>query len=101
MHTFWDAIAKGFQNYFLFSGSASRPEFWYFTLFFFPAYAIVELVDHLMFTPVVNLRELAFGEYLPLGTVDPDSQSVRCIRATPFVVDGAYRPQCAHSSGLI
>jgi uncharacterized membrane protein YhaH (DUF805 family) len=72
MDTFWNAIAKGFKNYFRFSGSSSRSEFWYFTLFWFLAYVIVGLVDHAMLTPVVNLRELSFGEYIPLGRIDPE-----------------------------
>ena len=69
---FLSAIAKGFKNYFRFAGASSRSEFWYFTLFFFLAYGVVGLADHTMLSPVENLKELSFGEYLPLGRIDPE-----------------------------
>ena len=67
---FWEATASGFKRYFDFKGRATRSEFWYFLLFFILAYVVVWLIDHLFLPPILNLKDLPFGDLLPGGYVD-------------------------------
>ena len=67
---FWEATASGFKRYFDFKGRATRSEFWYFLLFFILAYVVVWLIDHLFLLPILNLKDLPFGDLLPGGYVD-------------------------------
>ncbi len=66
----WEATASGFKRYFDFKGRATRSEFWYFLLFFILAYVVVWLIDHLFLPPILNLKDLPFGDLLPGGYVD-------------------------------
>jgi len=66
----WEATVIGFKHYFDFKGRATRSEFWYFLLFFILAYVMVWLIDHLFLPPILNLKDLPFGNLLPGGYVD-------------------------------
>ena len=61
---------SGFKHYFNFSGRATQAEFWYFLLFFLTAYLAVWLLDHFFLPPVLTLKDLPGGEYLPAGYID-------------------------------
>ena len=62
--TFVDAVRIGFKKYFVFKGSATRPEFWYFVLFTFLVGIVLSTVDSIFWpTPEMvenpNLDDLA------------------------------------------
>ncbi|HIF94360.1 MAG TPA: DUF805 domain-containing protein [Myxococcales bacterium] len=59
------------RHYFDFRGRATRPEFWYFFLFWVMAYVIVAVADEAALSPVIDLRELPGSEYLPYAYLDP------------------------------
>ena len=42
---FFAAVVSGFKHYFIFRGTASRPEFWHFSLFFVLLYITVATLD--------------------------------------------------------
>ena len=62
----------GLKRAFDFKGTATKPEFWFFFLFFFVAYAVVWVLDHFFLTDTVNIKALPLGELLPGGYVDPE-----------------------------
>ena len=62
----------GLKRAFDFKGTATKPEFWFFFLFFFVAYAVVWVSDHFFLTATVNIKALPLGELLPGGYVDPE-----------------------------
>jgi uncharacterized membrane protein YhaH (DUF805 family) len=62
----------GLKRAFDFKGTATKPEFWFFFLFFFVAYAVVWVLDHFFLTATVNIKALPLGELLPGGYVDPE-----------------------------
>jgi uncharacterized membrane protein YhaH (DUF805 family) len=63
---------SGFKNYFNFRGKATVSEFWYFTLFFILAYAVVWLVDHFLLTPFISVKDLPYGHFIPAGYLDDE-----------------------------
>ncbi len=67
---FGSAIQSGFRQYFNFSGRATPSEFWYFVLFFFVAYLVVWVIDHLFLPPILTLGDLPGGTLLPGGYID-------------------------------
>ena len=72
MNTFIQASIAGFTRCFDFSGRSSRPEFWYFMLLFILLYLIVAVVDQHLITATIDIRDLPFGQYIPMGMVDPN-----------------------------
>ena len=64
------SIRSGFRNYFNFGGRTNISEFWYFMSFSFLAYAVVWLIDDLFLPPLVTLKDLPFGNFLPGGYWD-------------------------------
>ncbi len=71
MKPFIAAVVSGLRHYFDFRGRATRPEFWYFFLFWVMAYVIVAVADEAALSPVIDLRELPGSEYLPYAYLDP------------------------------
>ena len=67
---FGSAVKSGFRQYFNFSGRATPSEFWYFILFFFAAYLVVWVIDHLFLPPILTLGDLPGGTLLPGGYID-------------------------------
>ena len=67
---FGSAVQSGFRQYFNFSGRATPSEFWYFVLFFFVAYLVVWVIDHLFLPPILTLGDLPGGTLLPGGYID-------------------------------
>lgn len=66
--TFVDAIKSGFINYVNFRGRASRPEFWYWALFYVLVSLVAGTIDQgMQSTTVGNLVTLAF--FLPNLTI--------------------------------
>ena len=63
---------SGFKSYFNFRGKATVSEFWYFTLFFILAYAVVWLVDHFLLTPFISVKDLPYGDFIPAGYLDDE-----------------------------
>jgi uncharacterized membrane protein YhaH (DUF805 family) len=66
------SIRSGFRNYFNFGGRTNISEFWYFMSFSFLAYAVVWLIDDLFLPPLVTLKDLPFGNFLPGGYWDDE-----------------------------
>tara|TARA_B100000497_G_scaffold113280_1_gene134900 strand:- start:191 stop:685 length:495 start_codon:yes stop_codon:yes gene_type:complete len=70
---FFAAVVSGFKHYFIFRGTASRPEFWHFSLFFVLLYITVATLDQLALTPVAKISEFPFfGHLIPMGYVDDE-----------------------------
>ena len=72
MNDFIHASIAGFTRCFDFSGRSSRSEFWYFMLLFIMLYLIVAVVDQHLITATIDIRDLPFGQYIPMGMVDPN-----------------------------
>ena len=66
------ASLKGLRLYFNFSGRTSKGDFWFFLLFFIVAYLFVWLIDHYLLVPLVVLKELPFGNLLPVSYIDEE-----------------------------
>jgi len=62
----------GLKKTFDFKGTSTKREFWFFLLFFFVAYAVVWVLDHVFLANTVNLKDLPMGHLLPGGYVDPE-----------------------------
>ena len=58
---------KCLKNYANFNGRASRAEFWYFLLYWCIVYFLVILIDRQIGYNFLNLEDLPFSEYLPIG----------------------------------
>lgn len=61
--TFADAVVIGLKKYFVFRGTASRPEFWYFVLFTFLVGIVLTTVDGILW-PTPEIPENATLEQL-------------------------------------
>ena len=70
MRRFARASLMGLRNYFNFRGKTSKEDFWFFFLFFVVAYLLVWAIDQIFLLPVVNIRELPFGDLVPASYVD-------------------------------
>mgnify|MGYP000862494318 CR=1 FL=1 len=62
-----DQLIKCLKNYANFNGRASRAEFWYFLLYWCIVYFLVILIDRQIGYNFLNLEDLPFSEYLPIG----------------------------------
>ncbi|MBI89647.1 MAG: hypothetical protein CMG60_06115 [Candidatus Marinimicrobia bacterium] len=58
---------KCFKNYANFNGRSSRKEFWYFLLYWCMLYLIVILIDRQIGYSFIDLKDLPFSDYLPIG----------------------------------
>ena len=58
---------KCFKNYTNFKGRASRAELWYFLLYWIILYFLVILIDRQIGYNFINLHDLPYSEYLPIG----------------------------------
>jgi|HubBroStandDraft_1064217.scaffolds.fasta_scaffold00146_18 uncharacterized membrane protein YhaH (DUF805 family) len=63
------AIQSGFANYMNFSTRASRPEFWYWLLFYVLAYVVVGIIYAVAGTTIGGLATLAVALGLILPTL--------------------------------
>ncbi len=52
--TFTQAISMVFSKYATFSGRAARPEFWWWVLFMFIVMAVTQIVDDILFGPMLG-----------------------------------------------
>ena len=74
---FADAVVIGLKKYFVFRGTATRPEFWYFVLFTFLVGIVLTTIDSILWpAPEISenatLEELAAGfeqSFTPFSTV--------------------------------
>lgn len=67
--TFADAVRIGLKKYFVFKGTATRPEFWYFVLFTFLVGIVLATLDTI-FWPAQEMPENATLEQLADGFSD-------------------------------
>ena len=72
LHDFGHFSLTGLRRTFDFKGTSSKREFWFFLLFFFVAYAVVWVLDHVFLANTVNLKDLPMGHLLPGAYVDPE-----------------------------
>ncbi len=72
MKVFIAAVVSGFRHYFDFRGRATREEFWCFLLFWILGYVLVAGLDEAALSPVIDLRDLPGGEYVPYAVLDPE-----------------------------
>ena len=76
MVTFFDHLALATQSYlkndFNLRGKATVSSFWYFSLFFLLASAVVWLVDHFLLTPFISVKDLPYGDFIPAGYLDDE-----------------------------
>ena len=72
MNHFLKASISGFRRTFDFYGTASRADFWYFMLLFVVLYLVVATVDEVFVASAVSIQDLPFGQYIPMGLVDPE-----------------------------
>ena len=63
---------KCIKNYTLFTGRASRTEFWYFLLYWAIFYVIIIAIDRVLGLNFINLKALPFSEYIPLAKLYED-----------------------------
>ena len=70
------------KNYAVFSGRDSRPEFWYFILYWIILYGLLFIIDRAIGYDILNLNQLPYSEYIPLAQVSS--------RVGPLVL--FYRP---------
>ena len=63
MHYFIKCI----KNYSNFKGRASRAELWYFLLYWCVIYFFIIIIDGQIGYSFLNLEDLPFNEYLPIG----------------------------------
>ena len=63
---FGDAIRTCFSKYIVFEGRASRPEYWWFFLFYFIVYAVAAVVDTSLDTGYVVAGIVGLVFFLPL-----------------------------------
>ena len=63
MHYFIKCI----KNYANFEGRASRAELWYFLLYWCVIYIFIIIIDGQIGYSFLNLEDLPFNEYLPIG----------------------------------
>ena len=61
---------KWLQETLWLSWESNKSEFWYFSLLFLLAYAVVWLIDHRFLTTVISLNYLPFGNFIPAGYLD-------------------------------
>ena len=68
---FGEAIGTCFKKYFLFEGRASKSEFWYFFLFYFFGYFIIEFIGQSLKNPALMMVSaiMAFGTIVPMVSV--------------------------------
>ena len=57
------------KNYAVFSGRDSRPEFWYFILYWIILYGLLFIIDRAIGYDILNLNQLPYSEYIPLAQV--------------------------------
>ena len=58
---------KCMKNYAVFKGRASRPEFWYFILYWIILYGVIIIIDRTIGYNIINLNDLPYSEYIPLA----------------------------------
>ena len=58
---------KCLKNYANFEGRASRAELWYFLLYWCVIYFFIIIIDGQIGYSFLNLEDLAYNEYLPIG----------------------------------
>ena len=58
---------KCLKNYSNFEGRASRAELWYFLLYWCVIYFFIIIIDGQIGYSFLNLEDLPFNEYLPIG----------------------------------
>ena len=58
---------KCIKNYANFEGRASRAELWYFLLYWCVIYFFIIIIDGQIGYSFLNLEDLLFNEYLPIG----------------------------------
>ena len=63
---------KCIKNYTLFTGRASRTEFWYFLLYWAIFYVIIIAIDRVLGLNFIKLKALPFSEYIPLANLYED-----------------------------
>ncbi|MCY6382820.1 DUF805 domain-containing protein [Hoeflea prorocentri] len=67
--TFTQSVRTVFSNYVNFSGRATRPEFWWWTLFVFVLSLVLEVVDGVVIAPLLGFTVFAQEAGSPLGTI--------------------------------
>ena len=67
--TFTQSVRTVFSNYVNFSGRATRPEFWWWTLFVFILSLVLQIVDGAVIAPLLGFRPFAPEAGDPLGMV--------------------------------
>jgi len=96
---FFEAIRTCFSKYVIFSGRASRPEYWFFALFLFLGSIVFGIFDAVLFDqmPQVNEEQIAI-DYQPQET--PLSSAFSLLTLLPALAAAWRRMHDTGRSGL-
>ena len=91
------------KNYAVFKGRASRPEFWYFILYWIILYGVIIIIDRTIGYNIINLNDLPYSEYIPLaqfsGEVGPLILFYRPLTIVPSIAAATRRLHDINRSG--
>ena len=91
------------KNYAVFKGRASRPEFWYFILYWIILYGVIIIIDRTIGYNIINLNDLPYSEYIPLahfsGEVGPLILFYRPLTIVPSIAAATRRLHDINVSG--
>ncbi len=91
------------KNYAVFKGRASRPEFWYFILYWIILYGVIIIIDRTIGYNIINLNDLPYSEYIPLakfsGEVGPLILFYRPLTIIPSIAAATRRLHDINMSG--
>ena len=94
---------KCMKNYAVFKGRASRPEFWYFILYWIILYGVIIMIDRTIGYNIINLNDLPYSEYIPLakfsGEVGPLILFYRLLTIIPSIAAATRRLHDINMSG--
>ena len=94
---------KCMNNYALFKGRTSRPEFWYFILYWIILYGVIIMIDRTIGYNIINLNDLPYSEYIPLakfsGEVGPLILFYRPLTIIPSIAAATRRLHDINMSG--
>jgi len=94
---------KCMKNYVVFKGRASRPEFWYFILYWIILYGVIIIIDRAIGYNIINLNDLPYSEYIPLakfsGEVGPLILFYRPLTIIPSIAAATRRLHDINMSG--
>lgn len=94
---------KCMKNYAVFKGRASRPEFWYFILYWIILYGVIIIIDRTIGYNIINLNDLPYSEYIPLakfsGEVGPLILFYRPLTIIPSIAAATRRLHDINMSG--